>query len=252
MGFWKLSWLSQNSDRRWDCRGGEIDADPAGSYEQWQLFAYGEFGLRKWLTLTGSWVYKDQTIAGASSYGTRSTGDLRLGARLPLRRNGAPLSLEAVVSLPTYERSDLGDAPADRPQYLPAGSGRVEAELHLLGGASLWPLPLYLSADLGYRQRSGDFVDQWLGALELGGRSARLFAKTELRLTLPTEQRCADDDADALGTLALAERNLALGFEMALRLRASLWISGAYAHPLSGRNSLLGGVFSLGLALWGS
>jgi hypothetical protein len=249
--FWKLSWLTQSSDRRWDCRGNEVEADAAGSYEQWQLFAYGEYGLRPWLTLTGSWVYKDQQIAGDSTYGTRSSGDLRLGARLPLRRAGAPLSVEGLLSLPTYTRSDLNDAPADRPQYLPAGSGRIEAELHALGGASLWPLPLYLSGGLGYRLRGGDYVDQWLGTIELGGRFRRVFAKSELRAALPTRERCGEA-AEALGTVALAERNWAMSFEASWRLYSTLWLSAGYAHPLAGRNSLVGGVLSVGLALWSS
>jgi hypothetical protein len=248
-GFYKLSWLGQSSDERWDCRGDEIAADSAGRYEQWQLFGYGEYGLLPWLTLTGSWVYKDQRIDGEVRYGTRSSGDLRLGARLPLLRLAAPLSVEAILSLPTYERSDLSDAPADRPQYLPAGSGRVEGELHLLAGTSLWPLPLYFNGDLGFRRRGGDFVDQWLGVLEIGSSTPRLFVKSELRLAIPTQEQCSDEN-EALGTVALAERNLALGAEAAIRLHRTLWFSAGYARPLSGRNSLVSGVFSVGLALW--
>lgn len=242
--FVKASLLRQSSERRWDCRGGTIAADPAGAFQQTQLFVYAEHGLREWLTLSSSWAYKDQRIDGDQDYGTRSTGDFRFGSRVPLLRGPRPVSFEANLSFPTYERSDLNDPPALRTQYLPAGSGRVEGELHALAGASLWPLPLYVNTDVGWRSRGGDFEDQWLLALEVGASSPYFFAKTELRWALPMNESC--DEQSAAGTLALHERIVSISPEMAVRLRGPLWLNLGYSHPISGRNSLSAGVWSAG------
>jgi hypothetical protein len=244
--FVKAALLRQSSPERWDCRGGTIAADPAGAFEQTQLFVYAEYGLREWLTLTSSWAYKDQRVDGDQDYGTRSTGDLRIGSRLPLLRGSRPVSFEAIVSFPTYERSNLEDPPALRTQYLPAGSGRVEGELHALGGASLWPLPLYVNADVGWRSRGGNFEDQWLLALEAGASSSYFFAKTELRWALPVHESC--DQESAAGTLALHERMVSISPEMAVRLRGPLWLNLGYSHPISGRNGLSSGVWTFGLS----
>jgi hypothetical protein len=243
--FVKATVLRQSSDERWDCRGGVIPADPAGAFEQTQWFVYGEHGLLEWLTLTGSWAYKDQQIDGDQVYGTRSSGDLRLGSRVPLLRGSRPVSLEATLSFPTYERSELRDPPALRKQYLPAGSGRFESEIHALAGASLWPLPLYLNGDLGFRSRGGDFEDQWLVALEIGGSSPYFFAKNELRWAIPLDERCEGDLA--AGTLALHERMVSISPELAARLKGRFWVTAGYSHPISGRNGLTSGVWSLGL-----
>ena len=243
--FVKASVLRQSSDHRWDCRGAEIPADPAGAFEQTQFFVYGEHGLLDWMTLTASWAYKDQRIAGDDDYGTRGTGDIRLGSRLPIVRGARPVSVEAILSIPTYERSDLRDPPALRTQYLPAGSGRLEGEIHALAGASLWPLPLYLNGSVGFRERGGDFEDQWLVALEIGGSSPYFFAKTELRWAIPLDESCAGDTA--AGTLALHERMVSLSPELAARLSGRLWLTAGYSHPISGRNGLNSGVWNLGV-----
>jgi len=245
----KLTLLGQNADQRWNCRGGDEPADPAGDYESLQVFGYGEYGLLDWMTLTGSWAYKNQSIEGSSEYGTKSTGDLRLGCRMPILRERWPVSVEAIASFPTYERSDLNDPPALREQYLPAGSGRFESELWLLAGRSLWPLPLYLNGQTGLRSRGGPFEDQWLAVLEMGGSSPYFFAKAELRWTIPLEEECGVGDG-AAGTVALQERSVVLSPELALRIRGDFWLNLSYAQAVSGRNTLQGGVWGLGLLYW--
>jgi hypothetical protein len=244
--FAKVSWLSQTASQRWGCRGGSLPADPAGDFVSHQVFGYVEHGLRSRLTILGSFAYKDQRIDGQRSYGTRSTGDLRMGARLGLVQGPRPVSVEAVLSVPTYPRSDLGDPVAERKQFLPAGSGRVEAEVHALAGISLFPLPLYGNLDLGYRERGGGFSDQWLAAVELGASSTRLFAKAELRWAWPDTESCEEG---AVGAVALHERLVQVAPEVAVRVTRSWWVSLGYAQPLSGRNALDGGQWSLGLLL---
>ncbi len=246
--FWKASLLSQTASERWSCEGDKAVADPDGDFVQRQVFAYGEWGATERLTLIGSWAWKDARIDGTPEYGTRSTGDLRLGTRWGLVQGKRPLAVETVFSIPTYSRSDLALAPAQRSQFLPAGTGRVEAEIRFLAGASLFPLPLYTNIDLGYRVRGGSFGEQWVGALELGASSPRLFAKTELRFIIPQHEDCGTDAA--VGAVASGERSLQVAPEVAVRFSRLAWVSVGASFPISGRNSLDAPVWSLGIIVW--
>lgn len=244
----KASLLGLRADSRWDCRGNLEPADPSGAFVDRQILLYGEFGWTDRVTLVGSWAYKDQQVEAEPAFGTRSTGDLRVGTRVGLVRAGARvLSLEGMLSIPTYPASDLSRPPAERAQYLPAGSGRVEAELRLQAGLSLHPWPLYANLDAGYRARGGSFQDQWLATAELGGGGGPTFAKLELRWVAPRSESC--DDL-AVGAIAPSERKVQLAPEAALRVGGPFWISLGYALPLAGRNSLDAGQWSVGLVHW--
>jgi hypothetical protein len=245
----KIGLLHTRASSRWDCRGASRPADPSGNdYVERQVFLYGEYGLRPGLTVLGSWAYKDQSIDGEPVFGTRSTGDLRLGARMGLVRAGPrPVSLEAVLSLPTYPPSDLSSPPGEREQYLPAGSGALEAELRILAGLSFYPLPLYANVDAGYRARGRQVADQWLLACEVGAGSNRSFVKIEGRWRLPVEESCEDA---LVGSVAASERRVEIAPEGGVRLWESIWLSLGYTHPLAGRNTLDAGQWSLALVQW--
>lgn len=244
----KTSWLHQEVDEGFDCRGRERAVDAfGGRFRSDQILTYVEWGAREWLTVVGSWSYKDQAIVGAEipDYGTRSSGDLQLGARLPLRRGSWPVSAQILGSLPTYPETRLSDPVAQREQFLPAGSGQPELELRLQSGRSLYPLPLYANLELGYRNRGGGFGDQWLVAAEAGATVGRVFAKTELRWALPTESPC---EGENVADVAIHERRVHFAPELALRTFGELWINAGFATALTGRNGLAGTQWSLGLS----
>jgi len=246
--FLKVSWLWQRAAQRRACGGERVVADPSGGeYLERQLFLYAEHGLDDRITLLGSWAWKDQRIDGRPGYGTRSTGDLRAGVRLALRPGRRPIAVESVLTLPTYPASDLGDPPAVRAQYLPAGAGKVQLETHVLTGFSLYPLPLYMNLGAGYHWRGGAFADQWAATLEVGGGGRRLFAKAELRARLPSAGGCGDV---AAGAVTPAEKSVRWVPELALRLAGRVWVDAAYAGLITGENVLDAAQWSLGVLIW--
>ena len=249
-GAWYLrgAWLTHTTRERCDCEGTTVQAEPfSGRYREQLVFGYAEWGATERLTLVGSFGYKDARIVEAQvpDYGTRSTTDLRLGARVGLHRGAWPISAEFALAAPTYPRTDPTQPVSGRQQYLPAGSGRIEAEARLQVGRSLFPLPLYTNLDVGYRARGGSFGDQWLLAFEAGGQWGRLFAKSELRAMLPTGELCTSSSA---GSVNFQERNLRWAPELAVRVGEQAWLGAGASVPLSLRNALQGTQWSISLA----
>jgi hypothetical protein len=240
----KLSLLGLSTDTRLDGAGEELPADPEGRYRERQIYAYLEYGLHPRWTLVTSWALKEMEIEAEPAWGTRSTGDLRVGLRRALVQGPRALALEALFSLPTYPASDLSSPAGLRAQNLPAGTGRVEGEVRFLAGLSLHPLPLYGNLDLGYRGRGGPFADLWSGALELGGGGSRVFAKGEVRWIAATGNGAGDMVA---GRLSEDESATQVGAQTALRLAGPLWVELGWSHVLAGRNTLAGSQWSLGL-----
>lgn len=177
-----------------------------------QWFGYLEWGVLPRSTLVASWAYKDMRVESIPEFGTWSSGDFRLGLRQALVQGPFALALETVFSVPTYPASDLSQAPGDREQALPAGTGEWAWEGRILAGRSLHPLPLYANLDLGYRVRGGGFADQWLAALELGGSEGAFFAKGELRALWENGEISSDLQ---VGAVALSERSLRAAGELA-------------------------------------
>lgn len=247
----KASWLALEADHRLDAGGERAPADPSGAaYRSRQLFVYGEYGWRDGLTALGSWSWGEQSLGeGGSRYGTRSPGDLRAGLRwsTPWARPSTPVSLQVVASLPTYPRSDLARDPAVREQYLPAGSGFAQLEAVLQLGRSLWPLPLYLSTELGTRLRGGSYREQLVGSLELGGGGPALGGKLELRARLAP----GGGEAEAVGAVAVADEELRLAPGLSARLRGGLRLELGADFLLWGREQLDAPQWQLGLAWTG-
>jgi hypothetical protein len=141
----KASGLYSATEERIDCRGEVEPAEPfGGTYSERKIFLYGEFGLFDRMTLVGSFGFGEQKIVDASvpDYGTRSSGDLKIGTRWGLLRSPAtPVSVETVLSVPTYPTTDVTLPVGQREQFLPAGTGEFEFEVRLQAGASFYPGP---------------------------------------------------------------------------------------------------------------
>lgn len=224
------------------CGGEREPAEPfGGTYSENKIFLYGEYGWTEALTAVGSFGFGEQEIVDAAvpDYGTRSTGDLRLGLRWGVRRDARlPVSLESLLSIPTYPATDVTLPVGQREQFLPAGSGQLEWEVRMQAGLSFWPAPGYANVDAGYRVRGGEFGDQWLLAGEVGASLDRLFTKVELRGIWPTGDPCSAGFEGAAGAVSLNERSLRLGPEAAIRVAGDWWLGVAWSGLLGGRNTL--------------
>ena len=98
----KVAGVHSATTDRIDCRGDREPAEPfGGTYSENKIFLYGEYGWTGALTAVGSFGFGEQEIVDAEvpDYGTRSSGDLRVGLRWGLRRDPRlprhPIHLEA-------------------------------------------------------------------------------------------------------------------------------------------------------------
>lgn len=235
----KVTALHSATTDRIDCHGDREPAEPfGGTWSERKVFVYAEYGWTEALTAVGSFGFGEQEIVDAEvpDYGTRSTGDLRVGLRWGLSRSPrTPISIESQLSIPTYPATDLTEPVGQREQFLPAGSGEFEAELRMQAGISFWPVPGYANVDGGYRARGGAFGDQWLLAAEVGAALDRFFAKVEVRGIWPTGDPC---NTGAAGSVSIDERSLRLGPEAAVRVAGDWWLGLAWSGLLTGRNTL--------------
>ena len=247
----KASWLHLRAEERWTRDGGREAAEAfGGTYREHQAFVYAEVGVHPRATAVLSMAAKDARIVDARvpDYGTRSTGDLRVGARWGILTGPLPVSLETLVGLPTYPETDPRAPIGAREQFLPAGTGHVEVETRLQAGFSLFPLPLYANVDLGHRARGGAFGDQWLIALEVGASGERLFVKSDLRGIVA---RGGVGGSASAGAVSLNERVWSWAPEVAFRIADTTWVTAGFSVPFAGRNALDGVQWALGVAWQG-
>ncbi|MDX1548737.1 MAG: hypothetical protein R3247_17195 [Rhodothermales bacterium] len=120
------------------------------------LYLYAEYGLTETLTLVAVLPYKRLRVRDAAfDYESEGLGSVAIGLRTGL--NGAfgvpadrhRLALNVLATVPTgYTRN-----------FTPSvGSGQVDVQATLAYGASLWPLPGYAQAAVGYRYRSAFYA----------------------------------------------------------------------------------------------
>ena len=127
---------------------------------------YGEFGLLDRVTLVGYMpFYQHLGIDGGDP--TTGLGDWDVGVRIGILTKGPTVvSLQALAGLP------LGDAESDL--ILWTGDGEFNQHFSLQVGHSLYPVPGYLKAELGYNNRQSDdspdddFADELRYSLEAG------------------------------------------------------------------------------------
>jgi hypothetical protein len=134
------------------------------------LAFYGEYGISDQLTLIANLALLESiTIDDSKNNGsTESKGgsnsgfaDSDLGLRIKVwRGEGSILSTELFLGIPIGNTEDeLG---------LYTGDDEFNQIVNILYGQSFYPLPLYLSAQTGYNNRTGGFSDEIRYAAEIG------------------------------------------------------------------------------------
>lgn len=158
----KLSFNFYYASRNFDPDGGKSDFANAGTFRDYNLNNYVEYGLTDDLTLINSMVYKridkNDTAADLTTWGV---GDIDLAARYRLVEGSwGILSVQALLKIPSaYDKNDR----------LPLGNGQFDYEGKLLYGRSLYPyIPGYFNLELGYRFRDGDPSDEFRYLVEFG------------------------------------------------------------------------------------
>ena len=176
----KLSGLSFTTTKELDADGNSLLRP--GELTDLALSSYLEYGLTDRLTLVASMPYKrveETRYVGGRQNGVAVTesssdlGDLETRLRWQLQTDPVVLSVALGGKIPLgYE--------AERTTRVPLGTGEFDQDVRLLAGRSFYPLPLYVTSELGLRHRGGRFSDEILYAAEAGYTMGRLMLKANL------------------------------------------------------------------------
>jgi hypothetical protein len=220
------------------------------SYEEAAITGYLEYGVTDRLTLVTNLPFKVVTSRRTelASPGipqqnvevvTGGLADLTVSGRLKLFGRAAPVSIQGGVKLP------LGYDPSPPDEGAPLGSGKIDLEGHLLAGASLYPMPAYLTGQVGYRYRGGDGIaDEYLFQAEFGLTPGKWLIKATLdgiySTKSPAEQGSSTTTVTNMDVLKLIPT---VGYNF------TPWFSiGAEAfHTLEGKNTVAGTTWVLGV-----
>lgn len=224
----------------YDRSGGIISVADNGSFEDFNVTWYQEYGLLENFTIIASLPYKtvrfEDDLLKSDTYGL---GDIDVAGRLRIVRKPVVVSLQALVKLPWAY---------DRDEQVPIGNGQVDLEGRLLVGRSLHPLPAYAGLELGYRHRDGDPSDEFRYLAEFGYTFVpRLSARVKLDGTLSVEN--GNDTGTGLNSTLTNEYDLGkLEVTTSFLIRENLFLECTWTPTVYGENTSQGHTFSLALA----
>ena len=238
----KFSGISYSSDEVYNDMG---DRQPMGeendSFDGSQGFLYAEYGLRHRLTViaqanAGVLVSENRLVQRE----TRGIGDVDIGARYQLTDGPVVLSPLVTFKLPTGYHADYDP---------PFGTGKIDAEVRILAARSLYPLPLYVGLEGGYRMRGGEYSNQVPWFVEVGVTPhPRLFAKAYVE---GKDTRVSEDTEDlgvVGGSVQVSEGDFAkAGLNAAWNLQGPFWVDVLAERTISGEN--IGAGASLGIGV---
>lgn len=138
-----------------------LSENEPGSFTLWGLLVYGEFGLLPKLTVTMSTQLSTAAVeSDLIEVRTSGMGDVRTGLKFQFLDEPLVMSVMGTVTTPTGYTPDPSVTKAPT-----LGLGVPMYEGSLLIGKSFHPLPMYASAQTGFRyrgsrlSRGGDTVD---------------------------------------------------------------------------------------------
>ena len=164
-GYFKLSQQITSAESLFFSDGSKGEIPTVSGYT---TSFYGEFGLIDRVTLVGYMpIYTSFGVDLEGFDSTTGLGDWDVGVRIGILTKGPTVvSLQAMAGLP------LGDSGGDL--ILWTGDGEFNQHFSLQVGHSLYPVPGYLKAELGYNNRQSDdnpdddFADELRYSLEAG------------------------------------------------------------------------------------
>lgn len=248
-GYFKLNSQMVRGDRFYDRQGSCMAIPTLADYT---LSLYGEYGLREQLTVVGylpffKRITLNKQVGRPSRFlyfkGDAQTGvaDADLGVRYRLlQRGGTVLSAGLSFGLPLgRDQQENG---------LLTGDGEFNQALTLQVGRSFYPLPAYLSAELGVNNRTRGFSDEFLYAAELGHTFGAAFTAI---VRLRGVESLKNGDGAVMGGMGGLYANdqgfLAYGTELLWAPRPSCGISFSLTGAARLRNSLSAPALSLGI-----
>ena len=124
-------------------------------------------------------------------------------------------------------------------------SRKVDADLRLLVGRSLYPFPVYVTGELGFRARTGGFGNEAIYGLEAGATLRRFLLKGFVS-GIQTLGECAPTgEVGLVGDQSV----LKLSPGVIYRLKDWLELSAELIHVAWGCNTTAGSTYLVGIAL---
>lgn len=192
------------------------------------IYFYGEYGLFNRTTLILSAPTFKQSVNEANSLRGTTTGflagDIEVQAKYQFLDKPIVASGLIGIKIPAIY---------DPITFPPLGNGETDLDAKLLLGASLYPIPAYLTGDIGYRKRGGEFVDEINFNFEAG---YTFFNKYLLRF-LTTGIRSTDSGAGQSELLGfpLAQEQFRIGGGIIYKLDNNFELDVTYLKTTSGK-----------------
>lgn len=217
---------------------------PGPDFTDNSLNYYLEYGHSK--TLTGILLisYKDIKSTQGDSV-QKETGISDIWVNIKKRVYDGPVIVSAQVGMKLPVGYDEKNIP-------PLGEGQIDTDYRMLAGKSLYPFPLYLSGEIGYRKRNGDWSDEVIYVMETGGNiSQRILVKVTYE---KTDNRTNDTASTApLGTtMAFDKEHEKISSSIIIQIHDNYHVDVGYSTLISGSNESTGETFFLGVAYKGS
>jgi hypothetical protein len=231
-------------------RAGEPGIENA-TYKEVTATGYLEYGVTERLTLVANLPFKIVTSQRTElpapgspmrhvEVVTGGLADLTVSGRYLMFGKATPVSVQAGVKVP------MGYDAAPPDQGAPLGSGKVDVEGHLLAGASLYPVPAYLTGQIGYRLRGGmGIADEYLFQVEAGLNPGFWLFK----VTLDGIYSAKAPEEEESSTVTVTNQDVlkvipTIGYTFTKRF----WIGAEAYHPLHGKNTVAGTTYAVGIA----
>ncbi len=220
------------------------------------LQVYAEYGLPEEFTLATMIPFKFLSatphLPGGSNISNSGSGDIDVTLRRTWSNmNDVALATELSFGLPVGSRSDANG--------LFLGDGEFNLTPRFVAGKSFYPVPLYITADLGFNFRRNNFSYDIPYGVEIGYGffENRLYVILQIsgresisnKPTLPAGATVAEVTANALGLYGNNVEYLAIIPKLYFKATERIGISLSYATAAHGRN-VAGGIVFAGSVLY--
>ena len=246
--YFKVGASYLNSTIDIDANGKQIQKANMGELRDLNYSTYLEYGLLDRLTLVSSVPYKrlqdtrtlrdlNSVITGTALERRWGFGDMEMRLRWLLTDKPVVASIAVGGKIPLWYEED----PNTR---VPLSSKKADADVRILLGQSLYPLPIYVTGEIGYRIRGGDFSNEGFYALEAGITVGQFLFKGYLS-GIRTFGTC--NPVEEVGLIA-DQSVLKLSPGLIYRLTDWMELSVEMLHIAAGCNTTAGNTFLFGIA----
>ena len=239
----KLSGGYLNTTQDINAEGDKVRKDGEGRLRDVNCTAYVEYGIQDELTLVATAPYKSMKDTRTFQTGTAlerrwGFGDVEVRMRRLLWNRDFVASVAAGGKIPTWYEDDESTR-------VPLSSKKIDGDARLLLGKSLYPLPGYVTGEVGYRLRGGTFSNEWFYTLEGGLTYDRILIKGFIS-GIRTFGNCEPgDEVDLIGDQNILKIAPGIIYKLNSRVELSLDL----IHIASGCNTTAGNTFFVGVAL---